>query len=123
MTGRRPLAGMAFALWKTGRKDEARRIAARIVDLDKRDMAEGSDWPVIPYEIAQLYAMQRRDDEACLWLGKAIDAGLIFGRFESYDPAFDDLRENPRFKELSAQVKTRLDEQRRLVSELENKNR
>jgi TolB-like protein/Tfp pilus assembly protein PilF len=123
MTGRRPLAGMAFALWKTGRKDEARRIAARIVDLDKRDMAEGNDWPVIPYEIAQLCAMQRRDDEACLWLGKAIDAGLIFGRFESHDPAFDDLRENPRFKELSAQVKTRLDEQRRLVSELENKNR
>jgi len=114
---------MAGALWKMGRQDEARRIAAGLIELDKRGIAQGMEWASLPYEIAQMYAMEGRREEALLWLEKAIEAGYIYGRFESRDPAFEGLRSDPRFQKLASQVKARLDEQRRRVQELERQGR
>jgi hypothetical protein len=48
---------------------------------------------------------------------------LIYGELELLDPAFETLRQDDRFKRMASQVKAKLDEQRRRVLALENKER
>ncbi|MDD4857052.1 MAG: tetratricopeptide repeat protein, partial [Candidatus Krumholzibacteria bacterium] len=123
LTGACPAAGMAYALLKTGQEARARSLADRIIDLDKREIAEGNEWPTVPYEISRMYAMLGRDDEAFSWLKKAIEAGSIYAEFQLQDPFYETLREDARFKQLAAQIKAMLDDQRRRVLALESKER
>jgi hypothetical protein len=75
------------------------------------------------YEIAQMCVIEGRNDEALLWLEKAIAAGFIYARYESRAPVFEEMRGDPRFQQLSLQVKNRLDEQKRRVQEQERQGR
>ena len=67
----------------------------------------------------RVHAIRGEKDEALLWLQKAIDAGYDNYTWMSVDPAFENLRDDPRFRQMIAEMKSKVDEMRRRVRELE----
>jgi len=59
-----------------------------------------------PWWIAEFYAMINENDEAMKWLERAVEWGLINYPFLSeIDPYLENIREDPRFKELMKKIK------------------
>ena len=110
---------LGYVYWKTGRKDQARRMFARSVRSDEKELEQGNENPYIPYSMADGYAMQGNKAEAYRWLQKAIAAGWRNYRWTEIDPLLENMRNEDRFKEMMADVKTRVEEMRRRVEEME----
>jgi Flp pilus assembly protein TadD len=53
--------------------------------------------PRAAYDVARVYAQHGDNDKALAWLGKALDLGYDQTEFVKVDPAFADLRKDPRF--------------------------
>jgi hypothetical protein len=68
---------------------------------------------------AKVYAIRGEKDEVYLWLQKAIDGGYRWYDWRVEDPAFENLRDEPRFQKMMAEIKYKVDEMRRRVERLE----
>jgi len=113
------LASLGYIYWKTGRKDEARKMFARALRNSERALAQGNEFPGLLYDLARISALQGNKAEAYTWLQKAIDAGWRFYRLAEIDPLMEDLRTEDRYKQMMADVKAKVDEMRRRVEEME----
>jgi serine/threonine protein kinase/Tfp pilus assembly protein PilF len=123
VTFRSPWIGIAYVQWKTGHRDEARKIFSRVIDRDMKYIALGSTLAGIPYELACIDAMQGDKASAYEWLQRAIDAGWRVHRLGAIDPLMENLRDEDRFKRMMAQVKAMVDEQRARAGEMEKKGK
>lgn len=84
------LSFYAYMLARAGRRDEALRIQATLLDQWRR----GEDRA---FEIAVVYTGLGDFDQAFAWLDKSIDDPGV-GYSTIMDPIFDDLRSDPRFE-------------------------
>jgi len=91
------LAGLAGALHKQGRSDEA---LALLRELEKRAATEY----VSSAGFVMLHAMLGNVDEAIDWLEKARDERRGFVVYLGVNPTLDPLRQSPRFKALQAEL-------------------
>jgi hypothetical protein len=88
------LTGLGYADAVTGRKEEARKVLARLNELSKREFVSAV-WR------AKVYAGLREKDNAFEWLEKAFDdRSIISVGFIKTNPMFDPLRSDPRFADL-----------------------
>jgi serine/threonine protein kinase/Tfp pilus assembly protein PilF len=117
--GRTANIQLSYLLWKTGEKDEARKRLRDILASLENEVANGHDDMRIRREIASTYAVQGDAEEACKWLQKAVDAAVVNIQSISMDPLFDDLRDVPRFKEVVAQLETKVAEIRVEIEAME----
>lgn len=60
--------------------------------------------PVDPYNLAHLYVLLGRKDEAFVWLEKALEAGHPGAIHFKIEPAYDILRDDPRYPELLSKI-------------------
>jgi hypothetical protein len=110
---------MGYIYWKTGRKDEARKMFARGLTNDEEELARGSESCGLPLDLAEINAIQGNKPEAYKWLQKAIDAGWREYRWAATDPLLENLRNDDKFKQMMADVKAKVDEMRKRVKEME----
>jgi serine/threonine-protein kinase len=86
-----PEAWLAFMLARGGQVDEARQIRDRLLERHHR---EGSG----AFGLATVYAGFREFEQAFTWLDRAIDDRSL--TFSIMEPAFDELRRDPRFDQV-----------------------
>jgi serine/threonine protein kinase/Flp pilus assembly protein TadD len=111
--------GLGYVYWKTGRQDEAQKLFGRSLKLDEKKLEQGNERHGIPYDLAEIYAIQGNKAEAYKWLEKAIDAGWRDYREAMKDPLLENLRGEDKFKQMMADVKADVDRMRTRIEEME----
>ena len=86
------LAERAKALYSAGRSAEAEAALARLLD----EPVQGTD----AIEIAQVYAWQRKADEAFRWLQLALDGEHLHLLLRLDDAEFGPIRDDPRWDDV-----------------------
>ena len=103
---------LGYIYQKTGRQAEARELLGKFVAGLQAHIAQGSELPSIPYNMAAACAVQGKSEDALVWLRKAIDGGIREYALAQMDPVFENLRDDERFKQMMSEVKGMLDEMR-----------
>jgi adenylate cyclase len=85
----------AVALCRTGQPEQGLACAQRAVEVDPEDAG-------VCYNVACLYALEGRVDEALRCLGDAFRHGFANREWVEHDPDLDALRADPRFQLLLA---------------------
>lgn len=88
-----PKSHLAYALARAGQRDEA----LKLVDELKR---QAEHEYISSFHFAVPYIGLGDKDEAFLWLRMGVDEGSISAAHLEVHPWFDDLRSDPRYKEL-----------------------
>jgi serine/threonine protein kinase/Flp pilus assembly protein TadD len=91
------LSALGYALAQAGKKDEALKILQETEELQKKNL-------IPSMEMAVIYLGLRDKDRLFVWLDKAYaerDSALIY---LTADPAFDDVRSDPRFISLAQRM-------------------
>ncbi|MFQ5512152.1 MAG: protein kinase [Candidatus Krumholzibacteriia bacterium] len=104
-TSKRPSTSLGYVYWKQGIADSSRAMVARALERDHKDLAAGSEWPDIPYDLAAAHAVLGNTEEALQWLERAIDAGWRYYRLGQSDPLFERLSADERFGALIDRVR------------------
>jgi len=110
---------LGYIYWKTGQQDKAREMFGQNIKIAQGELAQGSEWWEVRYNLAAINAIEGNKAEGYEWLERAIDAGWRFYRLGVRDPLLENLRDDEQFKEMMAQVKAKVDEMRRRVEESE----
>ena len=87
-----PLLAWAYA--RMGRRSDALSVLGRVLKP-----------PSDPAGISQVHFALGNRDEGFKWLTRAFDERENFVSFVKFDPAFDDVRDDPRFRALVARLK------------------
>jgi serine/threonine-protein kinase len=91
------VVALGYSYARAGRKAEALRILAEV-----ENMSHSAYIP--PHELAVLYLGLNNKDRAFDWLNKACDERFATMIFFTVDPAFDTLRQDPRFGEIARRL-------------------
>ena len=87
----------AVSLCRSGDREAGLHWAERALEIDPLDAG-------VRYNVACLYSLEERPDQAIECLEKAVDAGFGYRDWMEQDPDLDSLREHPRFKELVSRL-------------------
>jgi TolB-like protein/Tfp pilus assembly protein PilF len=87
------MMGLAYALVKSGRRGEAQKIFEQLKARQKSEYVDPGDFAII-------YSALGEKDEAFADLEKAYQQHSGAITYLKVDPAFDDLRDDPRFQDL-----------------------
>jgi TolB-like protein/Tfp pilus assembly protein PilF/predicted Ser/Thr protein kinase len=110
---------LAFACRMTGQNEKADRIFTQTAVSIQSIIGQGNEHPEYSYLLAAIRAAAGENEDAYVWLQKAIDAGWRKYRMALVDPLLDNLRDDERFKVMMADVKAIVDEERKRVEMLE----
>lgn len=91
------IATLAAAYVRSGNRSEAERLLADLLSRRSKQY-------VSPLDIANAYHALGRKDETLDWLNKAYGDQSELLIILDRDPAFDDLRDDPRFQELLSKI-------------------
>ena len=117
--GSRAAVDLGYVYWKTGKKDQAQKLLQSVLVTLKNEADSGDESWEVRRDIAGIYAILGNKEEALQWLQKAIDAGFLFFRYIARDPAFENLRDDERFKQIMDKTKARVDEMRKRIKDME----
>lgn len=106
---------LGYILWKTGHQEEARNMFNQSLQLARKAIEKGNEYPGVPINIAIINSIQGKKAEAYKWLEKAIDAGWRRYAWSLKDPLLENLHNDERFKQMMAQVKAMVDEMQKRV--------
>jgi tetratricopeptide (TPR) repeat protein len=103
-TGMRLSSDSTYALAKlghgyavAGKSEEAGAVLNQLKALSKQKY-------VSPYDVASVHAGLRENDEAFAWLDRAFEQRSLWLGYLSVEPQLDELRADPRFRELLGRV-------------------
>ena len=119
---RRQGTSLGYVYHSSGRRTDAEKLFTRNLQLDRTDLSHGVETSLAPYDIARISAVRGERDDALNWLQKAIDAGWREYQFCAIDPLMANVRTDPRFDAMMAQLKTSVEMMRGRVEELEKKS-
>jgi tetratricopeptide (TPR) repeat protein len=71
-----------------------------MIEIDEKSSSQDYD----PFEVATAYSLLGNKDRAFVWLGKAVEARSNFVISLNVDPAWDNIRSDPRFEELVLRI-------------------
>jgi tetratricopeptide (TPR) repeat protein len=92
------LASLGHVYAVSGRRGEAQALIEELTEISKRHY-------VSPYDVATIYAGLGDNDQAFAWLEKADeDRSGWLGLWLKVDPKFDNLRPDPRFRDLLRRI-------------------
>lgn len=89
---------LGLSLVARGDSDGGRDTLRRAMHDYEQRVQEGAEYWLFPWGIATAHAALGEEQEALEWLERAYDAGFRDVRLPKLDPAFADLRDDPRFK-------------------------
>jgi hypothetical protein len=88
---------LGYSLHAKGSLDEALKVHLRAAEFS--EVA-----PIATYNVACVYSLQGKKDDALNWLTKAVKVGFNRPEHVQEDPDMEALRAEPRYKELLAQM-------------------
>lgn len=111
--------GLGRILLKEGKQHEARKLLRQARAIQRKQIEEGDTSFDPLHYLAAISAIEGSTQEATAWLRKAVDAG--FRDLDPNEPGlwFENLRNDGEYKQIVAQLKTRLDSMRKKVEEME----
>ncbi|MGA2622557.1 MAG: protein kinase [Bacteroidota bacterium] len=110
---------LCYCYWKLGMKEQADEMLSRLEKWATSQLKEGNESVDIPIGLAWCAALRDQKDEAFRWLEKANEgAGFQYYRMMTY-PHWKNLQNDERFPKILGQMKAKIDEQRKLVEEME----
>jgi len=113
---------LGHLLQQRGERVEAERMLSNSLRLDGEEQIEAEGRAAPPrqlHDIAAVYAIRGRTEEAYRWLQKAIDSGWRYYDFTSKDPVWSVFSREPRFQQMMAEGKAQVDVIRQRVREME----
>ncbi len=121
--GRRSLLGgprdcqvqLAYVLWQLGEIEAANVLLDEASNAIKRAIKDGNEEGEQFYWLAQAECIRGNRTEALRWLQKALDSDFVVIRVVEMDPLLADLRDDPQFKEMTADFKARIANMRERV--------
>lgn len=108
--------------WLEGDRKEAKQLFDQTLaeQLERVNRLEnGGDWSD-NWIVAAIHAVQGNRDEAFVWLERTRKAGRTHSGWDSIEPAFSQLRSDPRFDRYLAALKEKGDAIRTAIREAEN---
>ncbi|MBA7642459.1 hypothetical protein ES703_50152 [subsurface metagenome] len=106
---------LGYILWKTGHQEEARNMFNQSLQLARKAIEKGNEYPGVPINIAIINSIQGKKSEAYKWMEKAIDAGWRQYAWSLKNPLLENLHNDDRFQKMMAKVKNMVDEMRKRV--------
>ncbi len=106
---------LAYVLWQLGEIEAAKVLLDEASNAIKRRIKDGDERGEQFYWLAQAECIRGNRSEALRWLQKAFDSGFVIIRVVEGDPLLADLRDDPQFKEMTADLKTRIANMRERV--------
>jgi TolB-like protein/Flp pilus assembly protein TadD len=97
---------LAYALSKTGKTGEAKRLLDEAYDHAEADLAAQTEEGIRRYELACIWAMRGNRDEAMRWLRESIRLGARSYRLTVRDPLLENLHGVPGFVHLMDQLRS-----------------
>jgi len=87
------LGSLGVCLARSGQRDQAADV------IDQLLKAAATDY-VDPHEIARIYVALEDSEKTLAFIQKMVEERSPLAVFLEWDPAFDQLRSDPRFREL-----------------------
>ncbi len=118
LTHTRILIGLGRILLNEGRQDEADRLLENALKASFKQIEPGTGYGFSYYNIASVYAVRNKKDDAFSWLQKAIDHGWRDNTIMRNDQCFENLRHDNRFRQMTEQIRTNVTEMRIQLKEI-----
>jgi len=103
---------LSFALLKLGKTLEAAKIRDRVITAFASPEQQYPEGSLIPYVLAEAYALNGNHEKATHWLQNAIALGYRDYRWTSVDPLLESVRMDPAGREALASLKEQIDTMR-----------
>ena len=110
---------LAYIYMKEGKRIRAEKILTKEMILSKEYIKGGSQGSLPEYTLAMICAIRGERKDACTYIEKAIEMGGRDYQMVVRDPRFENIRNDEEFKKLIAQMKAKVDEQRKLIEQME----
>jgi len=110
---------LGYAYWKMGDQDRARPLFNETREYYENRIAKGDTSFRARVGMAAVHAVQGDKEVAYQWLQQAIDAGLTAHTELERHVCFENLHQEPRFQQMMAEVKAKVDVMRARVREME----
>jgi TolB-like protein/lipoprotein NlpI len=114
-------ASLGYILGKMGHQDEAQDLFDQSLKLNQKWIDQGNERSDVRREMALIYAAQGNKEEALHWLQEAINAGWWGYFWDEKIPLFENLHAEPRFQQMMAEVRAKVDKMRKRVEAMEKK--
>ena len=101
------------AMARLGQTEKARTYAQPIIEKTLERMKTASRGWGFPWRLAVVHGAIGADEDALRWLETAADAGFVYPVLAERHPAFDGVRETPRYVAVMSRIEARLEEERR----------
>jgi adenylate cyclase len=111
---------ICYIYFNGGLRDRADTLIQYKIAYNMERMNNGDISYKFPYELAQVYAIRGDNDEAILYLNKALQNGWMEYSFASTDPSFFFLQSDKRFNEIIQKSIYKLDSIQLQVTTLSN---
>ncbi|BAC88526.1 serine/threonine-protein kinase [Gloeobacter violaceus] len=113
-----PTTVLGELAWRDSRRTEAKALLERSLKLDKAAIARGNEDSFYRFDLAAVYAVQGKRDEALRWLRAAVDEGYCHYRFLRREPVFASLHSDSEFLQLLKALEQRVEAMRVRVANL-----
>jgi len=110
---------LPYIYWKLGMKNEARQIFSHLINVWRTRIEQGYEGSYPYHQLTRYSAVQEQKSDAYTWLQMAIDRGWDLYIYAEIDPLFENIRNDARFKQMIAKVKSRVDTQKHIIEEME----
>jgi tetratricopeptide (TPR) repeat protein len=108
-----------YILMKEGKRNQAERILEKEKIRRNNYLINGGKFPGAEYKLSSIYAIQGKKKEALTHLQRAIDRGNLDYQWALIDPQFENIHNDKEFINMIAQMKAKVDEQRKLIEQME----
>jgi eukaryotic-like serine/threonine-protein kinase len=109
---------LAHTLWHAGEREAATVLLDQFLGFAGDQIDRGNAGPFIPYNLAAVHAIRGNRAEAVSWLREAVRQGRKEYLFLSRDPLFEQIRDEPAFRQIIAANRAEIERQRaRVVGE------
>ncbi len=106
---------LALSLLGSGDGTRGREVLRQAMEAETRSIEEGSDDWDARWDLAAAHAALGDREAALDWLERAYDTGFRLARWAKTDPAFDDFRDDPNYREILERMDAELSAMRERV--------
>ncbi len=108
-----------YILMKEAKRDQVQKVLSKEEKLAMEQVQRGCQRGDPELTLSMIYAIKGKKKEAYTYLQKAIVGGQRDYQLILRDPRFENIRNDEEFKKLIAQMKAKVDEQKKLIEQME----